>query len=136
MLGPSLRTVCGRDGTTGRRDVSYIVTSGCGQPPSSDSPPSVTALRYKDSLNLAVGTSTGQVLLYDLRAARPHLVKDHYYGFPIHSVSFQKGEGLVLSADSRILKIWHEKDVRSLNCSNRTVRTLTVCFCRAQLSLL
>ncbi len=89
--------------------VSYIVTHVCDPP--SDSHPSVTAVCYKDSLNLAVGTSTGQVLLYDLRSSRPHLVKDHYYGFPIHSVSFQKGEGLVLSADSRILKIWHEKDV-------------------------
>ena len=72
----------------------------------------MSALRYKDALNLAVGTSMGQVLLYDLRSPRPHLVKDHYYGFPIHSIAFQKGEGLVLSADSRILKIWHEKDVR------------------------
>lgn len=86
-----------------------VVISG---PTPSDSPPSVTALCYKDSLNLAIGTSAGQVLLYDLRSPRPHTVKDHYYGFPIHSIAFQKKEGLVLSADSKILKIWHERDVR------------------------
>ena len=53
-----------------------------------------------------------QVLLYDLRSSRPYLVKDHYYGLPIHSLAFQREDDLVLSADSRILKIWHAKDVR------------------------
>ena len=51
-----------------------------------------------------------QVLLYDLRSPRPYLVKDHLYSSPIHTISFQSSEGLVLSADSKILKIWNEKD--------------------------
>lgn len=53
-----------------------------------------------------------QVLLYDLRSSRPYLMKDHYYGLPIHSLAFQQEDNFVLSADSRILKIWHAKDVR------------------------
>jgi hypothetical protein len=36
-----------------------------------------------DGLNMAVGLSNGEVLVYDIRACRPSLVKDHQYGFPI-----------------------------------------------------
>uniref|UniRef100_A0A4W5PL36 Nucleolar protein 10 n=1 Tax=Hucho hucho TaxID=62062 RepID=A0A4W5PL36_9TELE len=70
--------------------------------------PSVSALRFNGSLTMAVGTSTGQVLLYDLRSSRPLLVKDHYYGLPIKSVNFQDHLDLVLTADSKIIKIWNK----------------------------
>ena len=73
--------------------------------------PEVTALRYKNALNLAVGTSSGQILLFDLRSPQPYYVKDHYYDSPIQSILFHKSEGLVLSADKKIVKIWHERDV-------------------------
>ena len=76
--------------------------------------PEVTALQYKNALNLAVGTSSGQILLFDLRSPRPYYVKDHYYDSPIRSVLFHKLEGLVMSADKKIVKIWHEHDVRLL----------------------
>ena len=32
---------------------------------------------------MAVGMSNGEVLVYDIRANKPTLVKDHQYGFPI-----------------------------------------------------
>lgn len=70
--------------------------------------PSVSALKFNGSLTMAVGTSTGQVLLYDLRSSRPLLVKDHYYGLPIKSVNFQDHLDLVLTADSKIIKIWNK----------------------------
>ncbi|CDQ59759.1 unnamed protein product [Oncorhynchus mykiss] len=70
--------------------------------------PSVSALKFNGSLTMAVGTSTGQVLLYDLRASHPLLVKDHYYGLPIKSVNFQDHLDLVLTADSKIIKIWNK----------------------------
>ena len=73
--------------------------------------PEVTSLGYKNALNLAVGTSSGQILLFDLRTPRPYYVKDHYYDSPIHSIQFQKGAELVLSADKKVVKIWHEHDV-------------------------
>ena len=90
----------------------------------------VTALKYKNALTLAVGTSSGQaslpslqpsnslpslavqVLLYDLRSPRPFLEKDHHYTIPVHSISFQRGQDLVLSADAKALRIWHCSDVR------------------------
>uniref|UniRef100_UPI003AB07133 nucleolar protein 10 isoform X3 n=1 Tax=Centroberyx gerrardi TaxID=166262 RepID=UPI003AB07133 len=70
--------------------------------------PSVSALKFNASLNMAVGTSTGQVLLYDLRSSRPLLVKDHYYNLPINSLNFHEQLDLVLSADSKIIKIWNK----------------------------
>lgn len=50
-------------------------------------------------------------MLYDLRSSRPLLVKDHYYGLPIHSLHFHKHMDLVISADSKIIKMWHRDNV-------------------------
>uniref|UniRef100_A0A8W8K4R8 Nucleolar protein 10-like N-terminal domain-containing protein n=1 Tax=Magallana gigas TaxID=29159 RepID=A0A8W8K4R8_MAGGI len=40
--------------------------------------PKVTALKFRDALNMAVGTSTGHILLYDIRSNKPLLAKDHH----------------------------------------------------------
>ncbi|KAF6030675.1 hypothetical protein EB796_011023 [Bugula neritina] len=71
-----------------------------------ESVPQVTSLKYKDGLNLGVGTSCGQVLLYDIRSKKPYLVKDHNYELPIKSIQFQPGKNIVLSMDKRIMKMW------------------------------
>jgi ribosome biogenesis protein ENP2 len=68
--------------------------------------PGVTSIKFKDHLCMAVGTATGQVLLYDLRSERPLLVKDHNFGLPIKDIEFHPQQNLVLSCDSRILKLW------------------------------
>uniref|UniRef100_A0AAY4DMM3 Nucleolar protein 10 n=1 Tax=Denticeps clupeoides TaxID=299321 RepID=A0AAY4DMM3_9TELE len=81
-----------------------------------DGLPSVSALKFSGALNMAVGTSTGQVLLYDLRSSHPLLVKDHYYGLPIKSLNFHDQLNLVLSADSKIIKMWH-RDTGKIFCS-------------------
>lgn len=73
---------------------------------SSDKVPAVTTLLFKDGLTMGLGTSTGHVLLYDLRSTKPLLVKDHRYGLPINSIAFQDKLDVVLSSDSKILKIW------------------------------
>ncbi|XP_028995324.1 nucleolar protein 10 [Betta splendens] len=70
--------------------------------------PSVSALKFNDSLSLAVGTSTGQVLLYDLRSSQPLLVKDHFYSLPIKSLNFLNQLDLVVSSDSKIIKMWNK----------------------------
>ncbi|KAM6083504.1 nucleolar protein 10 [Chlamydotis macqueenii] len=70
--------------------------------------PSVSALKFDGALNMAVGTSTGQVLLYDLRSSNPLIVKDHHYGLPIKSIQFQRQLDLIISADSRIIKMWNK----------------------------
>ncbi|KAG8445645.1 hypothetical protein GDO86_010431 [Hymenochirus boettgeri] len=70
--------------------------------------PSVTALKFDGPLHMAVGTSTGQVLLYDLRSNRPLIVKDHQYGLPIKSIQFHSALELLISSDSRIIKMWNK----------------------------
>ena len=50
-----------------------------------------------------------QVLLYDIRAMKPYLVKDHNYELPIKSIKFQEKEDIVLSMDKRIVKMWDRK---------------------------
>ncbi|CAI7855413.1 unnamed protein product [Closterium sp. NIES-53] len=73
----------------------------------------VTAVRFEDTegMHLAVGTSTGQVLLYDLRSSKPYRIKDHMYGSPIHSIKWHRGiagsSQHIISTDKRIIKIWN-----------------------------
>ncbi|XP_025952985.1 nucleolar protein 10 isoform X2 [Dromaius novaehollandiae] len=76
-----------------------------------DGLPSISALKFSGALNMAVGTSTGQVLLYDLRSSNPLIVKDHQYGLPIKSIQFQHELDLIISADSRIIKMWNKDTV-------------------------
>ncbi|XP_077395370.1 nucleolar protein 10 isoform X1 [Festucalex cinctus] len=70
--------------------------------------PSVSALKFNGSLVMAVGTSTGQVLLYDLRSSQPLLVKDHFYNLPIKSLNFHDHMDLVVSSDPKIIKMWNK----------------------------
>ncbi|EST08228.1 hypothetical protein PSEUBRA_002319 [Kalmanozyma brasiliensis GHG001] len=81
---------------------------------------SVTALSgAMDGLNLAVGTNTGHVLLYDLRMDRPYQTKDQGFGLPIKKLLWPgdsapasgprartEADGKILSADAKVIKIW------------------------------
>ena len=82
---------------------------------------SVTAVSSRtDGLSYAVGTSTGHTLLYDIRSSRPFAVKDLGYGLPVKVVRWieggtrMAGDGMVLSADKKVLKIWDRNNVRDL----------------------
>lgn len=69
----------------------------------------ITAMKFKDNLNLAVGTETGQVHLFDLRTNKPYTIKDHYYGLPIKTLDFHSSSNehdLVMSLDEKVLKLW------------------------------
>ena len=61
---------------------------------------------HSNGLNMAVGTSSGHVLMYDLRSSKPYVVKDHNYGLPIIKVRFHEATNRVVSADRKIVKIW------------------------------
>ncbi|KAK3905246.1 WD40-repeat-containing domain protein [Staphylotrichum tortipilum] len=73
----------------------------------------VTALDYSDDgLSLALGTSTGQIRVFDLRNPRPLLKRDQGMGLPIKNLIHLKTpteERKLLSADKRIIKIWDEQ---------------------------
>lgn len=76
-----------------------------------ESVPEITAIEFgDDGLSVLCGTSTGQVLLYDLRNPTPVVVKDHQYGFPIKSLGFH-ASGRVISADTKIVKLWDRETV-------------------------
>lgn len=80
---------------------------------------SVTAIASRaDGLSYAIGTSTGHTLLYDIRAARSFALKDQGYGLPVKNVcwieggSRMAGDGMVLCADKKVIKIWDRNSVR------------------------
>ncbi|WKY08631.1 hypothetical protein Q1695_007843 [Nippostrongylus brasiliensis] len=72
----------------------------------------ITSLQFRDALRLGVGTSSGHVMIYDIRSQKPLIVKDHINGLPIKRIDFalRESENRVLSMDSRVLKIWGEND--------------------------
>lgn len=70
---------------------------------------------HEDGLGLAVGLSTGHVLLYDMRNPTPYLVKDHQYGLPIKNLQWlpdiqgDSSKTKIASVDSKVIKIWNAK---------------------------
>ncbi|KAG9311683.1 hypothetical protein JVU11DRAFT_7920 [Chiua virens] len=73
----------------------------------------VTAIAARsDGLSYAIGTTTGHTLLYDVRSPRPFAFKDQGYGLPLKRVAWLEGgsrmagDGMVLSADKKVVKIW------------------------------
>jgi ribosome biogenesis protein ENP2 len=80
---------------------------------------SVTAISSRDDgLSYAIGTSTGHTLLYDIRSAKHYALKEQGYGLPIKNVLWiegggrMAGDGMVLSADKKVIKIWDHNSVR------------------------
>ncbi|POW08734.1 hypothetical protein PSHT_09446 [Puccinia striiformis] len=98
---------------------------------------SVTALASRlDGLTVAVGTSTGHTLLYDLRAPLAHTIKDQGYGLPIKKIEwptsvaasgFGQTEGLVATADSKVVKIWSRHTTDNLISVNPQA-PITICI--------
>jgi ribosome biogenesis protein ENP2 len=75
-----------------------------------DTLPEISSLEFgTDGLSVVCGTSTGQIVLYDLRRPEPVLIKDHQYGYPIKSLTFHSS-GKILSADTKIVKMWDKDD--------------------------
>lgn len=70
---------------------------------------SVTTLAWKNGLNMAVGTQSGHVALFDIRTSQPTIVKDHLNRLPVKKVQYNTGENLVYSLDGSMFKIWDEK---------------------------
>lgn len=79
---------------------------------------SVTAIASRsDGLSYAIGTSTGHALLYDIRSDKPFAMKDQGYGLPVKNLTWisggsrMAGDGLVMSADKKVIKIWDRNSV-------------------------
>ncbi|OLY85377.1 Ribosome biogenesis protein enp2-like protein [Smittium mucronatum] len=110
---------------------------------SSSSSYEVTALSYRnDGLSLAVGTSSGLSMVYDLRLASPSIVKDQQYGLPIKKLSWIEPSlvnassdnvdgdyARVMSVDSKSAKIWNSISGK-LHCTiepTADINDVTIC---------
>lgn len=80
--------------------------------PGSKEFPSVSALKFKDGLHMAVGTNSGHVLLYDIRSKEPLLIKDHLNKLPVKKIAFNVNQNAVYTLDSAMLKLWDENSVK------------------------
>lgn len=68
-------------------------------------------MNFHGGLLIGAGTTTGHVIVYDIRSSKPLIVKDHMNGLPIKDVVFHKTMDYVYSMDSSILKIWDRNTV-------------------------
>ncbi|XP_037960426.1 nucleolar protein 10 [Teleopsis dalmanni] len=70
--------------------------------------PSISAISFKNALQMGVGTASGHVLLYDIRSKEPLLIKDHLNKLPIKRIAFNPNHQTVYTLDSAMLKLWDE----------------------------
>lgn len=64
--------------------------------------PSVTSLKFKNELQMAIGTGSGHVFMYDIRSRQPTTVKDHLNQLPIKRIYFGQ-ENYVYSLDGAMV---------------------------------
>lgn len=68
---------------------------------------SVSSMKFlPDGLSLVVGLNHGSALMYDIRSSEPILEKEHQYDLPIKKIEYHEALQKVISADSKIIKIW------------------------------
>lgn len=70
--------------------------------------PAITSIKFKNALQMGVGTASGHVLIYDIRSSEPLIVKDHLNRIPVKKIAFNEAHNMVCSMDSAMLKIWDE----------------------------
>ncbi|XP_022893159.1 nucleolar protein 10-like [Olea europaea var. sylvestris] len=79
----------------------------------------VTAIEFgeKQGYFMAVGSSGGKVLIYDLRKSDPVRVKDHMYGSPILNIKWHKTlnseREKLITTDKHTVRIWDSETVRN-----------------------
>ncbi|KAI8559179.1 hypothetical protein RHMOL_Rhmol04G0153000 [Rhododendron molle] len=72
----------------------------------------VTAVEFdgEGGYLMAVGSSAGKVLIYDLRSSQPMRVKDHMYGSPISNIKWHQTlnseRAKLITTDNKIVRIW------------------------------
>ncbi|KAI8559180.1 hypothetical protein RHMOL_Rhmol04G0153000 [Rhododendron molle] len=80
--------------------------------PAGDFDQEVTAVEFdgEGGYLMAVGSSAGKVLIYDLRSSQPMRVKDHMYGSPISNIKWHQTlnseRAKLITTDNKIVRIW------------------------------
>lgn len=89
--------------------------------------PAVTSLKFDGPLRMGVGTSTGHILLYDIRSSKPLLIKDHMNESPIKKIDFHKTMDYVYSMDSNVVKIWNKNTGKQYTSIESSVEYNDLC---------
>lgn len=76
--------------------------------------PSISAIKFKNGLQMGVGTQSGHVLIYDIRSNQPLTIKDHYNKLKIKRIAFNPSNNAVYSMDEAIMKIWDESSGKQI----------------------
>lgn len=98
------------------RSLGYVDVSS----PSATHKDHLTSIRFDDDgVHLAVGTSSGKVIIYDLRSSNPFLIKKLTDGLPVIDIKYQRNPELethqmMITSDSSHVKIWGKNDGRTL----------------------
>ncbi|XP_023540093.1 nucleolar protein 10 [Cucurbita pepo subsp. pepo] len=80
--------------------------------PAGDKDQEVTALAFDDigGFQMAVGSSSGKILIYDLRSSDPIRIKDHMYDSPILNIKWHSTlnseKPKMITTDKHIVRIW------------------------------
>ncbi|KAL8459694.1 hypothetical protein ACS0TY_036152 [Phlomoides rotata] len=80
--------------------------------PSGDVDAEVTAIEFDGDGGylMAVGSSSGKILIYDMRSSNPLRIKDHMYGSPILNINWHKTlnseQSKLISTDEHVVRIW------------------------------
>ncbi|XP_057735437.1 uncharacterized protein LOC130950854 [Arachis stenosperma] len=80
--------------------------------PSGDVDQGVTALEFDGDggFLMAVGSSAGKVLIYDLRSSHPIRIQDHMYGSPILDIKWHRTlnyeQSMLITSDDHVVRIW------------------------------
>ncbi|XP_006423766.2 nucleolar protein 10 [Citrus clementina] len=88
--------------------------------PAGDADQEVTALEFDSNggFLMGVGSSTGKVLIYDLRSSYPIRVKDHMFDSPIVDIKWHQSINTerpkLITTDNHIVRIWDPETGESL----------------------
>lgn len=91
----------------------------------------ITSLSFDHTgQQLSVGTSTGHIVIYDIRSNRPLNIQDHHYNLPIQKISYIKSSNALLTCDTKVIKLWDLKDtkMKSITTIEATAKINDMCI--------
>ncbi|KAL2626174.1 hypothetical protein AAZV13_07G096200 [Glycine max] len=98
--------------------------------PSGDVDQEVTALEFDEDggFLLAVGSSAGKVLIYDLRSSHPVRIQDHMYGSSILDIKWHRTlnyeQPMLITSDNHVVRIWDPETGEGLTSIEPTTGTI------------
>ncbi|KAG5037341.1 hypothetical protein JHK86_018181 [Glycine max] len=98
--------------------------------PSGDVDQEVTALEFDEDggFLLAVGSSAGKVLIYDLRSSHPVRIQDHMYGSSILDIKWHRTlnyeQPMLITSDNHVVRIWDPETGEGLTSIEPTTETI------------